>query len=173
MNKEFIDVIDEKGNSLFKISKEEAHKKGLLHKIGATLVFNSKNEILLTLAAPDRLDAGTLFHPSGGHIHFGEDIKEGTLRELFEEIGVQNPEAVNFLGSFLHRRKIREIEENHLFFVFKAVWDGPIKLGNEAVEYQWFSPSLLKEELRKNPRNFSDPLKISLQRFVFPHKTKS
>lgn len=172
MNKEFINVIDKKGKPLFKISKEEAHERGLLHKIGATLVFNSKGEILLTRAAPDRSDAGTLFHPSGGHIGFREDTKEGTLRELAEEIGVQNPEVVDFVGSFLHRRKILGIVENHLFFVFKVLWDGPIELGNEAVEYQWFSPSLLKEELKKHPNNFSDPLKISLNRFVFGLKRK-
>jgi isopentenyldiphosphate isomerase len=160
MSKEFINVTDKKGNPLFKTTKEEAHKRGLLHKIELTLVFNSKGEILLTRAAPDRSDAGTLFHPSGGHIGSEKDTKEGTLREL-------NPEAVGFLGSFLHRRKIRGIIENHLFFVFRVLWNGPIELSNEAVEYQWFSPSLLKEELKKNPSNFSDPLKISLQRFVF------
>lgn len=172
MNKEIINVVDKQGTTLFKISKDEAHEKGLLHIVGATLVYNSRDEILLTLAAPERPDAEMLFHPSGGHISSDEDPETGALRELSEEVGIQNPETFDFLGSFLHRRKISGVIENHLFFVFKVMWGGSIKLGNEAVRYQWFVPQQLKEELEKKPENFSDPLKMSLRLFVFGPKRK-
>jgi len=170
MNKEIINIVDEQGTHLFKTSKEEAHEKGLLHIVGVTLIFNSRGKILLTRGAENRPDAGIYFHPSGGHIGSDEDLKEGTLRELKEELGIENPSQVAFLGNFIHYREIKGQKENHMFFVFKVVWDGPIKLGNEAIDFRWFSKEELKEELGKNPEKFSDPLKMSLQLFVFGPK---
>lgn len=42
MDKEIINIIDTDENTLYKISKDEVHEKGLLHIVGITVVFNSR-----------------------------------------------------------------------------------------------------------------------------------
>lgn len=44
---EFVDIVDENNKVLYKTSKKEAHKKGLLHRCVISEIINSKGEQLI------------------------------------------------------------------------------------------------------------------------------
>ena len=44
---EIFDIIDQNDNVIGQASREETHKKGLLHRVVDIFIFNSQGEILL------------------------------------------------------------------------------------------------------------------------------
>lgn len=75
--------VDEKDNILGKISREKAHKEGILHRIAVIYLTRDSGDILIQRRMSGRLD-----HSSAGHVDPGESYLEAAKRELCEELGV-------------------------------------------------------------------------------------
>lgn len=65
---ERVDIVDEQDNVLYQTTKQEAHKKGLLHRTVISEVKDSKGRWILVKQSSDRQDAGQYVSPVGGHI---------------------------------------------------------------------------------------------------------
>lgn len=89
MKKEWIDVIDTKGKILRSVSREEAHRKKLLHNVVRVMLLN-KGKIYIQQRAQDKDVYPRLWEGScSGHPRSGETLGRAAAREALEELGVR------------------------------------------------------------------------------------
>jgi isopentenyldiphosphate isomerase len=88
-----LNIVDENGRIIGKDSRENIHKKGLLHREVHVWFFTPKGEIIFQLRGrnkdtfPNVLDATV-----GGHVEFNSDFVDTALKEMLEETGVKAEE---------------------------------------------------------------------------------
>jgi isopentenyldiphosphate isomerase len=140
MTDELIDILDENGNFTGKALKSEANEKGLWHQAAHLWVYNSQNEILLQLRAPQKKLFPDLWDTAAaGHVSAGEDILTAMLRETDEEIGLRLEESdLTKLGVWKVKQEVPEQNMLNFEFVhaYLARYDGPLdalKLQEEEV----------------------------------------
>ncbi|MEK7155624.1 MAG: NUDIX domain-containing protein [Patescibacteria group bacterium] len=86
---EKLNVVDENNNIIDEETRENIHKKGLLHREIHIWIYNKNIDILFQRRAPDKdtfpdlLDAFV-----GGHVDLGESYDEAAIKKLEEETGI-------------------------------------------------------------------------------------
>ncbi len=84
-----LNVVDEEGRIIGEATREEIHRKGLLHREINVWFYTPRGEIIFQHRAkdkdtfPDLLDATV-----GGHVEIGQDYETAALQEIREETGV-------------------------------------------------------------------------------------
>ncbi|MFH1161992.1 MAG: NUDIX domain-containing protein [Candidatus Jorgensenbacteria bacterium] len=87
---EKLNVVDENGNIIGEETRENIHRKGLLHREIHVWFYTPKGEIIFQHRGkdkdtyPDLLDATV-----GGHVEIGADYESAALQELEEETGIR------------------------------------------------------------------------------------
>ena len=159
---EYVDIVDENCKVLYKVSKQEAHEKGLLHKCVIAEIINSKGEFLLVKQSADRQDPGQFVSPVGGHVKAGESDEDALKREALEEVGLKN---INFkyIGRSIFKRPSRGKIENHYFIVYEIYADAELILNEESVAYKPFTKEEIKTIYHNNFEQFGDAYKFLLQ----------
>lgn len=152
---EIVDIVDENDQVVGNISKDIAHKKGLLHRTAIAEVINSKGEWLLVKQAGHKQDAGQYVNPVGGHVSSGETEDEALKREAAEEVGLKDFKF-KLIGKAIFNRKVIGRKENHYFIVYEIYSDGNIRLNDESVDYKWFSRGEIVVLIKENPKMFGD-----------------
>ena len=87
---EYIDLFDQDNNPL-NISKEkiQAHQDGDFHRTAHIWIINDNIELLLQKRSASKKSHPNCWDISGaGHIRAGENVLDGAIRELREELGV-------------------------------------------------------------------------------------
>ncbi len=99
----------------------------LLHPVVHLHLFNSRGELYLQRRPawkdiqPGRWDTAT-----GGHVGCGERVEEALRREVREEIGIEG-----FTAEPVAVYEFRSDRERELVYVFRTVWDGPVRPSDE------------------------------------------
>ncbi|MDR1693849.1 MAG: NUDIX domain-containing protein [Lactobacillaceae bacterium] len=154
------------------VSRDEAHSKGLLHRISLVAIINSDNRILLQhRSAAKKLYPGTWDISIAAHVLAGEDSVATAMRETNEEIGVQIERKVQakdfrFLTSFREDLHLPDRTEKHWYDLFALIRDIDAKdfrfNDSEVDEIMWASYTdiqKLKERGGLFPRtNWIDPV---------------
>ena len=161
---EMVDVVDKNNKVLFVIAKQDAHKKGLLHRTILAQLVNSKDEWILVKQASDRQDAGQYVSPVGGHVRAGESEIEALRRETLEELGLKGFKH-KFLGRDVFNRKVAGRKENHYFILYEIYSDKKLNLGPEAESYKSFTKSEIKKLLKNNPKFFGNAFHFGIKAF--------
>ncbi len=84
-----LNIVDKQGNVIGVDTRENIHKKGLLHKEIHVWFYTPAGEIIFQHRAkdkdtfPDMLDATV-----GGHVEIGSDFEDTAVKEVEEETGV-------------------------------------------------------------------------------------
>ncbi|WP_372368620.1 NUDIX domain-containing protein [Candidatus Uabimicrobium sp. HlEnr_7] len=105
------------------IERKKAHKEGLLHRGGVVFVFNSKQQVFLTMRSkektifPDHVDCACSFH-----VQYGQTYKQAAIAELQEETGLCQVPV--FLGKFV----LDKAPDHLIINVYKIVSDAEITL---------------------------------------------
>ncbi len=87
---EFVDVVDAHDNIVGSASREEVHKKELLHRGVSVLVFNPEGKVFIQKRSPKKdVFPGFWECSISGHVQKGETEKDAALRELDEELGIR------------------------------------------------------------------------------------
>ena len=101
---ELLDIVDEHGRITgIVVEREEAHRRGILHRTSHVWIVREKNgqlQILLQKRSEEKdSHPGCYDISSAGHIPAGEDFISSALRELKEELGYDaKPEQLIYCG---------------------------------------------------------------------------
>jgi isopentenyldiphosphate isomerase len=87
---EYLDVYDEAGKKTGEVvERNEAHRKGILHKVVHVWIINSKNELLMQKRSKNKdLNPDKWYVSMGGHIESGETNAQTIIREFKEELAL-------------------------------------------------------------------------------------
>ena len=134
---EMFDVVDSTDKVIGRASREEIHRKGLLHRSTHLLVFDGSGRVLLQKRSmrkdrfPGRWDSSV-----SGHVDSGEHYDECVVRETMEEIGI------DLAGTPDRLFKINACDETDQEFtwVYRTESEGPFSPnGDEISEIGWFT----------------------------------
>ncbi len=88
--KELLEVVNDQGEVVNQATREEIHKKGLLHREVRIWVYNANGEILFQRRGPHKDTFPNLLDTSvGGHVDLGMTYDDSALKELEEETGIK------------------------------------------------------------------------------------
>lgn len=141
-SEELLPMVDEVGNITGAISRGEAHNGNkTLHPVVHLHLFNSNGELYLQhrpkwkTIQPDKWDTAC-----GGHINLGECVEDALIREVKEELGIEEFEPVK-LGQYIYESKV----EKELIFAFRTLYDKPINPSKEELDGGrfWSIPDIL------------------------------
>jgi isopentenyldiphosphate isomerase len=143
---EMVHIVDENDKVIDTVSRKEMREKNLRHRSTFILVFNSKEEILITKRTTSKDAYPGLYELTrGGTVESHETWEENALKELDEEIGARKV-PVNFLFTFNYEDEIQSC----VGMVYKCIYDGKITTQVEEVESFMFLTLQECEEMIKN-----------------------
>lgn len=117
-----LNIINEIGKIIGEDTRENIHKKGLLHREVNVWFYTPKGEILFQHRAkkkdtyPDLLDA-----TAGGHVELGMGYEDAALQEIKEETGlVITRDQLTFIGML--KMKMFDRATSNINYVLKGVY---------------------------------------------------
>lgn len=156
IKKDYLVLVDEDDKLIGVEEKLKAHRQGKLHRAFSIFIFNSKGELLIQKRAKNKYHSGDLWSNTVcSHQKPQESLKNAAHRRLKEEMGFDCP--LKKIGKFHYIKEFNnsliENEIDHLFF---GHFYGEVKLNlKEASEIKWISFKILKENIKKNPQNYT------------------
>lgn len=120
---------------------EDGKKVKLRHVTTGAIVKNNKNEVLIVRRAPGQLNANKYTLP-GGFLNRDEDSKEGSVREIFEETGL-NCKILYLFHIVDTPLRPKEDRQNVEFRYVTEVVSGVERISNETTELKWVSKDLV------------------------------
>jgi isopentenyl-diphosphate delta-isomerase len=149
------------------MSKEAAHRSGMLHRAFSVFVFNDTGEWLLQRRALGKYHSGGLWtNACCSHARLGESILVTADRRLSEEMGIRCPLQHRF--SFLYRCEFAngliEHEFDHVLFGRSSA--EPLPDPNEVGAWKWLAPAMLRAELAAQRQQFTAWFRIAFERVM-------
>jgi isopentenyl-diphosphate Delta-isomerase len=160
MNKNLI-LVDENDRAIGQMEKLPVHEQGSLHRAFSIFIFNTKGELLLQQRANKKYhSAGLWSNTCCSHPYYGEETYNAAVRRLKEEMGLTC--ELKHIFSFIYRTDFEngliEHEYDHVYAGFTDDLPHPSK--DEVKDWKYTNISDLKKDLRLNPGNYSEWLKI-------------
>ena len=86
-----VQIVDENDKPIAAASKQEAWDHGLRHRVVRVMIINDSGDILLQRRSPDKdIFPDCWDNSAAGHVEPDEDYLDAALREVKEEIGLDN-----------------------------------------------------------------------------------
>lgn len=166
MMNEMIILVDESDKEIGTEEKMKTHQEGKLHRAFSIFIFNSSGEMLLQRRANSKYHSGGLWtNACCSHPRYGESTEQAAHRRLNEELGFDCDlkEIYHFIYNVKLDHNLTEHEFDHVLI---GKYDGKIIPNKyEVSNTMWISFNDLKEEIKKNPENFTEWFKIAFRRF--------
>jgi len=124
---EFVDILDDQGNSIgSQVTLEEAHRDGLWHDAAHVWIYNSKGDVLVQLRTKrKRLYPGLWDISAAGHVSAGETVIAGACRELEEELGIIiTSEELAFVAKVPRKFTTDGLNIKEFYNIYLLQWDG-------------------------------------------------
>jgi isopentenyldiphosphate isomerase len=153
MSDEIFDVVNERDEVIGQETRNEVHRRGLMHRAVHILVFNSRGEVFLQKRSmkkdrqPGRWDSS-----SSGHVDSGEHYDQCALRELREEIGL----VLSATPKKLFKLPASDQTDQEHVWVYRTQAEGPFTLHPDEIERgDWFTPAALNQWIAERPEDFA------------------
>lgn len=163
---ELIAIVDENDKVIGADTRDNVHKKGLLHREIAVLLFNKKNEMLLQ----KRKDNRRYGFSAAGHFSTSENYLQGAIRETKEEVGLELKENDLKEIAKLRRDVSWDGLRNNLFLkVFEA--KKYLKIGDFNIDISevdsvgFFSIKQIEKMINENPESFGRGFRKVFEQF--------
>lgn len=150
---ENIVIVNEKDEVIGCKSRENVDREGLIYRVSALWIKNSKGESLLARRARTKTHSPGMWGPAvAGTVAEGESYEDNIIKEAKEELGVENVSFEAGPKEF--------VNEKHKYFAqwFSCLIDKPVeyfKIQEEEVdEVKWFSKEEFEEQTTKFPEEF-------------------
>jgi isopentenyldiphosphate isomerase len=158
VNKETLDVVNERDEVIGRRSRGEVHRLGLMHRAVHVLVFNAGGEVFLQKRSMKKDRQPGLWDSSAsGHVDSGEDYDACAVRELCEEIGLRlekAPERLFKLGA------CAQTDQEHVW-VYRCEAEGPFQLDPDEIERgDWLAPEEITRWMKEQPHDFASALLV-------------
>ncbi|NOX71171.1 MAG: NUDIX domain-containing protein, partial [Candidatus Micrarchaeota archaeon] len=163
---DMIDYIDKENNVIGPVPKDEAHKKGLLHRAVWIIVINEKGEILIQKRhKKKRISPGFWDLSATGHVDSGETYDEAAKRELSEELGIEDTLEKIEDGLFVFDHK-NGLKDRELYRIYLCKSDGPFKMQEDEIEeIRFVSPEELDEMINSGNEKLTNSLTIAFEKY--------
>ncbi|MDX9847058.1 MAG: isopentenyl-diphosphate Delta-isomerase [Tenuifilaceae bacterium] len=140
--------------------KYDVHKEGLLHRAFSIFVFNSANELMIHQRAHEKYHSPGLWtNTCCSHLPKGSEMDQAIHVRLLDEMGFDTP--LHFVEKFHYRidfdNGLTENEIDHIYIGFYE--DNPHPNSIEVANYKLITMQNLKEDIAKNPDNYTYWLK--------------
>ena len=147
---------------LGEVSRQEAHEKGILHRIVVIYLFDNTGNILIQ----ERRKDGLLDHSSAGHVAPGETYLEAAIRELGEELGVKDV-TLTEVGVAKSREVYPQRKKNrqHIFTIFECIAKPFALQEDEVKSVFWNNPLRIYQDMKNDPshQKYTGGFKASLE----------
>lgn len=161
-------LVNEKDEQIGVEEKIETHRKGLLHRAFSVFIFNDKKELLIQQRASTKYHCPNIWSNTVcSHPFVGEENIVGARRRLMEELGFTC--ELEYLGNLIYRAEFNNgLTENEFDHIFAGCMPNlKIKPNPDEVQnYKWISLGNLKEDILRQPENFSTWLKIIISKHI-------
>lgn len=150
---EIFDVVDEQDNVLKQASRKEVHEQKLIHRAVHVLVFSKKTHdcLLQKRSAYKDKHPGVWDSSAAGHLDAGETYEEAAIRELREELGIEDAKLIHVCN--LPPSEATGWEHVGLY---AALHDGKVHFPAAEIEgVILFSPTLIDKWLQRRPEDFA------------------
>ena len=110
MNDELFPVVDENGDVIGSATRGECHSGSMkLHPVVHLHVIDRHGRILLQRRSPDKdIQPGRWDTAVGGHVEYGESVRDALMRESREELGLDASAAVAVTHYVFQSQRERE-----------------------------------------------------------------
>lgn len=162
---EHVILVDEQDRETGQMEKLEAHQKALLHRAISVFIFNTKGEMLLQQRALHKYhSAGLWSNTCCSHPRPGESNDAAATRRLIEEMGMRCTLTRRF--AFIYKVQLEKgLSEHEYDHVFVGNSDTEPRINPEEVmAYRWIGLPQLREELAKQPEQFTFWFRILCER---------
>ena len=144
---EHLPLVNSNGDPIGKVSRDVCHgNPELIHPVVHLHIINSDHKLFLQKRSLTKdLFPGFWDTAVGGHIGFGEEVREALIRESNEELGIDARQA-RFLYSYIMKNQY----ESEYVYSYLLHWDEQIHINvNEIAEGRFFSKKEIQERLGK------------------------
>jgi isopentenyl-diphosphate delta-isomerase type 1 len=149
---EMLSVVDENDKLIKGEERKIVHSSTLWHRGIHVFVFNNKGELLIQLRSSTKDKYPNTYDCSiSGQVSFGENYEATALRELEEELGIEN---VN-IKPVLHFRMPYGPNDYHVCKLFMCYYSEKIKPNEEISEVKFFNLDELKKLINEKPDMFT------------------
>lgn len=152
---EWFDVVDREDRIVGRCTREEVHRRGLLHRAVHVFVYRPEGDVFLQKRSATKDTAPNRWVSScSGHVDQGENYLGAAVRELGEEIGISvDPRRLVEVG------RVPAVSETGWEFVrvYRLDdWEEGLTLDPvEIQEGRWLPPQDVDAWLRQDPGIFS------------------
>lgn len=163
---EHVVIVSEQDEVLGLMEKMQAHENGILHRAFSVFLFNDKGEMMLQKRASGKYHSPNQWtNAVCSHPREGESYKDGAIRRLKEELGIETELTEKF--HFIYKADVgQNLWEHELDYVFTGVFDGQVDLNTDEVsEIRYISMLDLDAEMKEAPQNFTEWFKIILAEY--------
>lgn len=167
MIEEQVVLVNTKDEPLGLMGKQQAHIAGVLHRAFSVFVFNDKNELLIQQRALGKYHSPGLWtNTCCSHPREKETYKEAAHRRLQEEMGFNCD--LEFMFDFIYKADVGQgLTEHELDHVFRGKFNQePIINTEEVVNYKWVDFEYLKQDIVKNPKEYTEWFKIIFKEYI-------
>lgn len=166
MVEDLIVLVNEKDENIGSVGKLEAHQKGLLHRAFSIIVWNDQNEILIHQRAFGKYHSEGLWtNTCCSHPKLEETVLEAAHRRLQEEMGFDCvlEQKFHFIYQVELENQLIEHELDHV--LIGKFNENPTPNPEEVKDFRWITLPELKNEIAKNPSEFTFWFKEIIQNF--------
>ncbi len=165
INKDLVQLVDEKDNPIGTMEKMEVHRNPHLHRAISIFIFNTKGEWLLQQRADDKYHSQGLWtNACCTHPYVEETYSQAASRRLKEEMGMKT--ELKPLFQFIYKAKIDdELTEYEYDQVFICITDQkPNPNIEEVKDWKYVNYDDLKFDIKNNANDYTAWFKIIFEK---------
>lgn len=166
MKEEQVILVDQDNEQIGTMPKMEAHEKAVLHRAFSVFIVNDNGDIMLQQRAASKYHSPLLWtNTCCSHQRVGESNIEAGKRRLQEEMGFQA--ELKELFSFIYKAPFDNgLTEHEYDHVMLGSFNSEPNINPDEVEaWKWMSPEAVKEDISKNPNDYTAWFKIIFDKF--------
>lgn len=154
-------LVNEQDEMLGTMEKQEAHRRGVLHRAFSIFLFDDQGRVLLQQRAAAKYHSASLWtNTCCSHPRPGENVAVAATRRLAEEMGMSA--ELEHLFSFTYEANVGngliEHELDHVFFGRATA--KPVPAPEEVQDWRFLEADELSTELNAHPERFTAWLHI-------------